>query len=162
MLVRLLAALLCCFTVSRKSAAQLDSLRYGWGIHGAYPEYVAASFGVSTVHTYANGEQRGFFMLAEPGLDGGRISIGQLRGFTNGTWSTHLGLLHTWGTPPGTIAGVTYFNTEQRLTVQWLQVGLGFGVRVAGGASSVAGFALPQRDVASFIITGVFGAHFAF
>ena len=160
--LRTLAVLLLCLTLARRSEAQLDSLGFTWGVHGAYPEYVAASFGVSTSHTYSNGDQRGFFMVAEPGLNGGRISIGQLRGFTNGTWSTHLGLLHTWGTPPGTIAGVTYFNTEQRLTVQWFQVGLGFGLRVAGGTSSVGGFALPKRDVAVFLITGVFGAHFAF
>ena len=106
------------FALPRAAHAQLDTLRVTWGLHGAYPEYVAASVGVSTIHTYANGDQRGFFMMVEPGLNGGRVSIGQRRGLANGTRSTHLGLLHTWGTPPGTIAGVTYFNSEQRLTVQ--------------------------------------------
>ena len=146
----------------RPGAAQLDTLRLTWGVHAAYPEYVSASIGVSTVHTYANGDQRGFFFVAEPGLNGGRLSIGQTRGFVNGTWSTHLGILHTWNTPPGTLAGVTYFNTEQRLHVEWFLVGLGIGVRIAGGTSTTSGFALPAPGVQYFIITGVLGVHFTF
>ena len=73
------------FALPRAAHAQLDTLRVTWGLHGAYPEYVAASVGASTIHTYANGDQRGFFMMVEPGLNGGRVSIGQTRGLANGT-----------------------------------------------------------------------------
>ena len=160
--MRVIGILLLASAMARPAVAQLDTLQVTWGVHGAYPEYVSLAIGVRTVHTYPNGDQRGFFFLAEPGLNGGRLSIGQTRGFTNGTWSTHLGLLHTWNTPPGTLAGVTYLNTEQRLQVQWLVVGLGFGVRIAGGESSASGFGLPKPGVQTFMITGVLGAHFVF
>ena len=52
------------FALPRAAHAQLDTLRVTWGLHGAYPEYVAASVGVSTIHTYANGDLRQLWLRA--------------------------------------------------------------------------------------------------
>ncbi|MBI2797476.1 MAG: hypothetical protein HYX65_12315 [Gemmatimonadetes bacterium] len=162
MIARVGAALLCLAAAGGAAGAQRDRLRVDWGLHGSWPEYVSASFGVSRMRTDGGGEQRGFFVAVEPGLNGGRISVGQRRGFEDGVWSTHFGLLHTWNAPQDTRPGVTYLGTEQRVTFAWFEVGLGFGYRVAGGEPTTPFGGLTQRGVQTIIITGVLGAHFAF
>lgn len=59
-------------------------------------------------------------------------------------------------------AGLTYLSTEQRVTFEWFQVGLGFGYLVAGDESSATtgvGGLTRSPPFQTLIITGVLGAH---
>ena len=93
------------------------------------------------------------------------LTAGQVRGYENGLWSTHFGLLQTWNSPPGMRPGLTYLNTEQRVTFEWFQVGLGLGYLVAAGESTGTtgvGGLTRSPPFQTLIITGVLGAHFTF
>ena len=161
MIGRVTAVLLLAAAWSRSGEAQASVLHVSFGVHGAYPEYAAVSLGLQSMHETRDGEQRGLFVVLEPGVNGGRLSIGQQSGYPNALYSTHLGVLQTWGSPPENRPGVTYIGGEQRVRFQWFLVGLGFYSRVSG--TQAAGLAAAnQRNSQSILITGVLGAHFAF
>ncbi len=130
-----------------------DRRRYNLGLAGAqfsYPQVVSASIGVMFASQPAGYDCttpcdfRGPFLQLEPGLGGGKFSLGwgRVTGHTNRSGSfltaAFIGLaykltfLQTWGDIGWVEAGRTYAGVEFGLPVAQVNLGLGLLYRVDG------------------------------
>lgn len=147
-------------SLPRTSHAQFNSIKVGGGIHASYPEVVSVGFKFGAEEERFDGTRNGFAVLVEPGLNGGRVILGRDIGIGVGTWTSGFGILQTWNRPQQTLAGVTYFGGDTRITLNWFVIGIGTMFRVSGGSAGNTVFgSLPQPGVSSFLITGVLGFH---
>lgn len=147
----------------RTSHAQFTGIKVGGGIHASYPEVVSVGFKFGAEEERFDGTRNGFAVLVEPGLNGGRVILGRDLGIGVGTWTSGFGILQTWNRPQQTLAGVTYFGGDTRITLNWFTIGIGTMFRIAGGGASNTVFgSLPQAGVSSFLVTGVLGFHIEF
>ncbi len=149
-------------TLARAQSPRTGELSLSGGVHASYPEVVSASLVIRTSVERFDGMRSGYAVLLEPGLNGGRLLMGRETAAGLGIWTSGIGVLRTWNSPAETIAGVTYLSLEQRLTIQWLTAGIGFGTRVSGGRTSGLYGSVNQPGVAYFMVTGVLGGHFEF
>lgn len=119
-------------------------------VHASYPQVLSASLGLllsrqpSDYVCTTPCDFWGTFAELEPGLGGGKLSlgwgrvIGEQRGTGPLLTSAYLGLavkasvLHTWGEPPGVPAGQTYAGLELELSIAKVNMGAGLLSRVAG------------------------------
>jgi len=134
-----------------------DRRRYTLGLGGVqltYPQVVSASFGLlfssqpASYDCTTPCDFRGPFAQLEPGLGGGKLSLGwgRITGNTNRSGSiltaAFIGLaykltfLRTWGDSGWVEAGRTYAGIEVGLPVAQANLGLGLLYRVDGGTGS--------------------------
>jgi hypothetical protein len=82
----------------------------------------------------------GWFLQAEPGLDGGKLSLG-LGGFSNSdhraippmfAMGLKASVLRTWGSPRGLIPRQTLLGPEVDITMFYVKLSAGLLVRVGG------------------------------
>jgi hypothetical protein len=122
------------------------------GLHISYPQVASASIAVMTTSQPRSYDCttpcdfRGFFAELEPGLGGGKLSLGWARvtGTTNRSGSLlragfigaayKLTVLRTWGNHGWVEGGRTYAGFELGVPVAQANVGLGLLYRVDGGA----------------------------
>jgi len=121
------------------------------GLHVSYPQVASASLAVmatSQPRSYdctTPCDFRGFFAQLEPGLGGGKLSLGWARvgGYTNRSGSLlragyigtayKLSVLRTWGDHGWVEGGRTYAGVEFGVPVAQVSIGIGLLHRVDGG-----------------------------
>jgi hypothetical protein len=111
-----------------------------YGIRYSRPQQASASVAVMRAMESDTGIVTGWFVQAEPGLDGGKLSLG-VGGLSN---SEHRALppmvamglkvsaLRTWGSPRGLASRQTLLGPEVDITIFYVKLSAGVLVRVAG------------------------------
>ena len=162
-----LALLVAASTRVHAQGARTVALSVSAGAHASYPEQLSASLVLRASFERFDGTRQGYAVLLEPGLHGGRLIFGREAVVGPGILTSGIGALLTWTLPPSMTRLPVYLVTEQRLTINWLTVGIGFGVRVSSDPSPIYLAAVnngssAQPAVASFLVTGVLGGRFEF
>jgi hypothetical protein len=141
--------------MERVAAEDEDQRRFALGLPGfhlSYPQVVSASIAVMATSQPGSYDcttpcdYRGFFAQFEPGLGGGKLSLGWTRisGYTNRSGSLlraayigtayKLTVLRTWGDNGWVEGGRTYTGFEFGVPVAQAKVGIGLLYRVDGSS----------------------------
>jgi hypothetical protein len=113
-----------------------------YGARYSRPQQASASITVMRAMESDTGLVTGWFLQAEPGLDGGKLSIG-IGGFSaSDHWAlppmfaigVKASAMRTWGSPRGLTPRETLFGPEVDITIFYLKISAGVLVRVAGSS----------------------------
>jgi hypothetical protein len=127
-------------TLLLPAAGARAGARPTWGIEGGSPQRAAVALGLLLGDARGDGFDLGrnlFLVQVQPGLGGGRVSLGfapfaaASSGLTFAGVAVKGSLLRTWGTPKSALPGRTYAGAS--LDVAWVVKGsLGVMKRVGG------------------------------
>jgi hypothetical protein len=117
---------------------------FSYGIRYTHPQKGALSLTLARAKDTDTFYTAGWFAQAEPGLGGGKLSLGYGAIDPSGTpwkpFSFGLGLkasvLRTWGEPRGTLPGQTLVGPEADLTIAYVKLSAGYLWRAGGTRGS--------------------------
>lgn len=113
-----------------------------YGARYSRPQQVSASITAMRAMESDTGLVTGWFLQAEPGLDGGKVSIGIGGLSASGHWGVPpmfaIGVkasgMRTWGSPRGLRPRQTLLGPELDITIFYVKVSAGVLVRLAGAS----------------------------